>query len=73
MKRVVFSGYKTGEDVTVKHTYHEYAEGETVTVKDPKKTKVGGRYVIEVENAHGRIGKIPTKYIKKKSAKQKHS
>lgn len=71
MKRAVYSRYSAGESVIVKHTCHKFAEGEVVTVVDPKKVKYRKNYVITVENAHGESGKIPTKLIKMKSVKQK--
>ena len=73
MKRVVFSCYKIGEEVVVKHTYHQFTEGETVTVTNPQKVKYGKKYFVEVKNAQGERGEIPTRLIKKKSNKQKHS
>lgn len=73
MKRVVFSRYTIDEDVTVKHTYHQFTEGETVTVTNPQKVQDGNEYFIEVENAHGERGEIPTKLIKKISNKHKYS
>lgn len=73
MKRVVFSCCKIGEEVAVKYTYHQFTEGETVTVTNPQKVKHGKEYFVEVENAHGERGEIPTKLIKQISNKQKHS